>query len=136
MLGAFYELAIVGRANVKRLGSDVHRVFLTCGVLTLFVWMLYPVAWGLCEGGNVITPNDEAVFYGCLDFMAKPVFSIALIHGHWKISPARMGLKIQSGEEPAEEMLKKNGGPDTNGHGPHANGNSNGGVMPSNENQA
>lgn len=116
MLGVFYELAVVGRANAKRLGADVHRVFLICGVLTLVIWMLYPVAWGLCEGGNVITPNDEAVFYGCLDFVAKPVFSIALIYGHWNISPARMGLKIQSGEERAEEMIKKTaGGPDTNG---------------------
>ena len=79
MLGIFYELAIVGRQNAKRLGNDVHRVFLMCGVLTLFVWFLYPIAWGLCEGGNIITPNDAAVSYDCLDLLANPVFSIALI---------------------------------------------------------
>lgn len=96
MVGVFWELAFVGRANAKRLGKDVHRVFLTCGVWTLFIWCLYPVAWGLCEGGNVITPNDEAVFYGCLDFCAKPVFSVLLILGHWNIKPERLGLAIQT----------------------------------------
>ncbi len=104
MFGVFWELAFVARRNAKRLGNDVHKVFLICGVLTLFIWMLYPVAWGLSEGGNVITPNDEAVFYGCLDFMAKPVFSIALIIGHWKIAPSRLGLSIMNAvdQEPKE----------------------------------
>ena len=117
MIGIFYELAIVARANAKRLGNDVHRVFVMCGVLTLFIWLLYPVAWGLCEGGNVITPNDEAFFYGCLDFMAKPVFSIALIYGHWNISPGRLGLFIMSGEERAEQLLKKHDRGLSDGHG-------------------
>ena len=122
MIGIFYELAIVARANAKRLGDDVYRVFTMCGVLTLFIWLLYPVAWGLCEGGNVITPNDEAFFYGCLDFMAKPVFSIALIYGHWNISPVRLGLAILSGEERAEQLLKKHGGVTSNGHGHDGSG--------------
>lgn len=94
MIGVFWELAFVGRASAKKLGKDVHRVFLICGVWTLFIWCLYPIAWGLCEGGNVITPNDEAVWYGCLDFCAKPVFSVALIVGHWNIKPERLGLAI------------------------------------------
>ncbi len=104
MFGVFYQLAVVGRASAKRLGRDVHRVFLICGVLTLFVWLLYPIAWGLCEGGNVISPNDEAVFYGCLDFMAKPVFSIALIIGHWGIKPERLGLKIEDYTDPEKPV--------------------------------
>ncbi|KAK5105751.1 hypothetical protein LTR62_002187 [Meristemomyces frigidus] len=122
MIGIFYELAIVARANARRLGADVHRVFMICGVLTLFIWLLYPVSWGLCEGGNVITPNDEAIFYGCLDFIAKPVFSIALIIGHWKINPARLGLSIMSGEERAEQLLEKNDGPDGQTNGVQTNG--------------
>jgi bacteriorhodopsin len=121
MFGVFYELAVVGRANAKRLGADVHRVFTICGCLTLFMWMLYPVAWGLCEGGNVITPDDEAFFYGCLDFMAKPVFSIALLWGHWNIRPERLGLSIMSAEERAEQLLKKNDGPAPNDYGTAVN---------------
>lgn len=74
MIGVFYEL-VTARSNAKALGNDVHRVFLMCGLVTLFVWTLYPIAWGVSEGGNVISANGEAYFYGVLDFIAKPVSS-------------------------------------------------------------
>lgn len=67
MLAIFYELAGAGRKHARALGSDVYRVYVGCGVITLFVWLLYPIAWGVCEGGNVIAPDSEAVFYGVLD---------------------------------------------------------------------
>lgn len=95
MLYIFYILAWEGRRHAKRLGNDVSRVYTLCGVWTLFIWLLYPIAWGVAEGGNVIAPDSEAVFYGILDFCAKPVFSILLIAGHWNIDPARMGLRIR-----------------------------------------
>lgn len=38
------------------------------------VWVGYGVAWGLSEGGNVISPAEEAVFYGILDLLGGPVF--------------------------------------------------------------
>lgn len=67
MLGVFFQLAGPGRSHARALGSDVYRVYMGCGVVTLFIWLLYPVAWGVCEGGNVIAPDSEAVFYGVLD---------------------------------------------------------------------
>lgn len=73
MLAVFWELAGHGRSRARGLGNDVHRVFMMCGVLTLVVWLCYPIAWGVSEGGNVIAPDSEAVFYGVLDFLAKPV---------------------------------------------------------------
>lgn len=36
--------------------------------------MLYPIAWALSEGANVISPTSEAVFYGVLDLLLGPVF--------------------------------------------------------------
>ena len=99
-----WTLVWTARKHAAALGSDVSRAYNICGVLTVFLWFLYPIAWGLCEGGNVITPNDEAVFYGCLDFMAKPVFSIALIIGHWGIKPERLGLKIEDYTDPEKPV--------------------------------
>ncbi|KXT16998.1 hypothetical protein AC579_7431 [Pseudocercospora musae] len=95
MFGVFWSLIGQGRLHAKHLGSDVSRVYFQCGILTLFIWTLYPIAWGLSEGGNVIPPDSEAVFYGVLDFIAKPIFSIALVWGHWNIDPARLGLKLR-----------------------------------------
>ena len=94
MFIVFWTLAFSARKNALRIGADVHRVYLSCGVWTLFIWLLYPIAWAVCEGGNIIAPDSEAVFYGLLDLCAKPVFSIMLILGHWNIDPARLGLMI------------------------------------------
>jgi len=46
--------------------------------------------------------------YEVLDLMAKPVFSIALIVGHWSIDPGRMGLKLRDYEEDPNYFGYKN----------------------------
>jgi len=89
-----YVLVWEGRKNAYVLGSDIGKTFFLCGTWTFFLWCLYPVAWGLCEGGNVISPDSEAVFYGVLDFLAKPCFGALLIWGHRNIEPERLGLVI------------------------------------------
>lgn len=65
----------------------------------MFLWFLYPISWGLSEGGNVIAPDSEAAFYGTLDVLAKPVFGALLLWGHRGIDPARLGLIIRDYEE-------------------------------------
>jgi bacteriorhodopsin len=90
-----YQLGWEARLHAGRLGNDVGRVFMMCGSLTLFVWLLYPIAWGVSEGGNVIAPDSEAVFYGILDIIAKPVFGALLLWGHRSIDPGRLGLLIR-----------------------------------------
>ena len=83
------------RKHAAALGSDISKVYLICGVWTIFLWFLYPIAWGLSEGGNIIAPDSEAVFYGILDVMAKPVFGALLLWGHRNIDPARLGIHIR-----------------------------------------
>lgn len=86
-----------------------------CGSLTAFLWIIYPVSWGVSEGGNVIAPDSEAIFYGILDLLAKPVFGALLIWGHRGIDPARLGLRIRDyDEDPA--ITRGIGGEKTNGH--------------------
>lgn len=100
------------RINASRVGSDVGRAFLVCGSLTTVLWILYPVAWGVCEGGNIISPDSEAVFYGVLDLFAKPVFGALLIFGHRGIEPSRLGLTIkdyQGDEHVVHEKTTNNG---------------------------
>uniref|UniRef100_A0A0D6R250 Rhodopsin n=1 Tax=Araucaria cunninghamii TaxID=56994 RepID=A0A0D6R250_ARACU len=94
-LFVFYQVAIVGLPAARALGAQPGSVYLRCGVLTLGVWFLYPIAWGISEGGNVIHPDGEAIFYGILDVIAKPVFGAMLIMGHRNILPADLGLNIR-----------------------------------------
>jgi bacteriorhodopsin len=90
-----YQLAWEARIHANALGSDIGRAYLMCGALTTVLWIIYPIAWGVCEGGNIIAPDSEAVFYGVLDVLAKPVFGALLIFGHQNIDPARLGLVIR-----------------------------------------
>jgi len=59
-----YTVVFEGRAYARALGRDVQKTFTLCGAWTIFLWFLYPISWGLCEGGNVISPDSEAIFYG------------------------------------------------------------------------
>jgi len=56
-------------------GAHVRGV----GLLTL-LFILYPIAWGLSEGGNKIAPDSEFIFYGILDIFLFPVFLFAHIY--------------------------------------------------------
>ncbi|WPH00960.1 Hypothetical protein R9X50_00379400 [Acrodontium crateriforme] len=94
-----YVLGFEARKHANALGKDVGQAFLYCGALTTFLWTLYPIAWGVCEGGNIISPDSEAVFYGILDLLAKPVFGALLLFGHRNIDPARLGLHIHDYDE-------------------------------------
>lgn len=127
LLYILYQLVWESRRHASALGSDVGKVFLTCGSLTSLLWILYPIAWGVCEGGNVIAPDSEAVFYGVLDLLAKPVFGALLIFGHRNIDPARLGLHIHDYSEKDIIAETKNGNHTTNGHtNGHTNGVTNG----------
>jgi bacteriorhodopsin len=43
----------------------------------------------------VIGSDGEAIFYGVLDILAKPVFGAILLWGHRNIDPRRLGLHIR-----------------------------------------
>jgi bacteriorhodopsin len=90
-----YTIVIDGRAHARALGGSVSRTYNIAGVLLIFIWFLYPIAWGCAEGGNVIHPDSEAVFYGILDLIAKPVFTFILLWGHRNIDPAALGLHVR-----------------------------------------
>lgn len=95
LLYILYVLVWEARKHANGVSSDAGKAFLICGSLTAFLWTLYPIAWGVCEGGNVISVDSEGVFYGILDLLAKPVFGALLIWGHRNISPESLGLHIR-----------------------------------------
>lgn len=112
-----WTVVFEGRSYARIISNDVHRTYTLCGVWTIFLWFLYPIAWGLCEGGNVIASDSEAVFYGVLDLLAKPGFGALLIWGHRNIDPADLGLNIR---DIHEHPVSKSS---THGEKNHTNGN-------------
>lgn len=67
----------LGRASATRVNS--HRDYsLLAGWLNL-LWLLYPVAWAVADGGNVISVTKSFVFFGILDILMLPVISFAFL---------------------------------------------------------
>ena len=66
-----YTIVFEGRAYARTLGADIFRTYNIIGAWTILIWLVYPIAWGVCEGGNVIPPDSEAIMYGILDLMSK-----------------------------------------------------------------
>ena len=94
-----YNVVMEGRPYARSLGADVHRAYTMCAYYQIALWFLYPIAWGLSEGGNVIASDSEAIFYGVLDLLTKPVFSILLLWSHRNIDIGRLGLLVRGSED-------------------------------------
>ncbi|CAK3775450.1 family A G -coupled receptor [Lecanosticta acicola] len=109
-----YVLVWEARKHANNISREAGQAFLYCGSLTALLWTFYPIAWGLSEGGNVISSDGEAVFYGVLDMLAKPGFGALLLWGHRHIPAESLGLNIHDyGEN--EPMVREKKGKHTNG---------------------
>ena len=62
--------------------------------------MAYPVCWGISEGGNVIAPDSEFIFYGILDCLLIPLSSAFFLWSHRNIDPARLGISMRDYDGP------------------------------------
>ncbi len=78
------------RASTSTFGAGV-------GAFALF-GVLYFIAWGCAEGGNVISPTGEQVWYGILDVFFKPFFlgfylcAVREVHDRHREQNRRRGL--------------------------------------------
>lgn len=61
MLWIFWVLAVPARKSASHLGTDFHRTYTSSALMLCVLWLVYPVIWAVCDGGNVITPTSEMV---------------------------------------------------------------------------
>ncbi|EPQ30365.1 uncharacterized protein PFL1_01891 [Pseudozyma flocculosa PF-1] len=78
MFYVFWVIWVPGLKSASHLGAEFKKSYLTSAAILCGLWFLYPIAWGLADGSNQISPDGEMVFYGVLDLLAKPVF--AMVH--------------------------------------------------------
>ncbi|KAG4441245.1 hypothetical protein IFR05_003293 [Cadophora sp. M221] len=99
-----YQVSFVGFQHAKAINArnrtDIGRSYLLAASWTMALWFLYPIAWGLSEGGNVISPDSEAIFYSVLDVLAKPGFGVVLLLAHRNIEPSDLGIFIRDYNTP------------------------------------
>jgi bacteriorhodopsin len=72
-----FSTLTTGLRSAKRVGVARDYTLLT-GWLN-FLWLIYPLAFGLSDGGNRIGVVGGFVFFGVLDVLLIPVFSAAFI---------------------------------------------------------
>ncbi|KAK4705484.1 conserved oligomeric Golgi complex subunit 3, partial [Phenoliferia sp. Uapishka_3] len=95
MLAEFYVgwvLFVPARASAARLGSDFYQAYWHSALLLCGLWLLYPVAWGISEGANLISPDGEMYFYGVLDLISKPVFCFYHVYAMSKCDYSRLQM--------------------------------------------
>jgi len=109
-----WTIVFEGRAYARVLGADILRLYTILGVWIAVLGVLYPIAWGVSEGGNVIPCDSEAIFYGIADILSKPVFGAALIWGHRNIDISRLGIHIRDATA-AAPLTEKSSAPASNG---------------------
>jgi len=102
------------RTSAGILGPDFRKAFTGSAAILSFLWLLYPIAWGLADGGNVISPDSEMVFYGILDVLAKPVF--CFFHLFMLSRLDLTALQLSSGKFPASASGTSAYDPEKNRH--------------------
>ncbi|KAI0781009.1 hypothetical protein BD413DRAFT_17876 [Trametes elegans] len=88
----WYVLLGHGPRSTFAAGGVVRSGYLrSSGYLSLLL-LLYPIAWGCSEGGNVISPTGEMIWYGILDLLAGPVFFFLFLWGFRSVDYGAFGL--------------------------------------------
>ncbi|KAM0517000.1 hypothetical protein ACHAPE_005112 [Trichoderma viride] len=65
------------REAASRIG--ISRDYMMLSALANLSWALYPVAFGLSDGGNVVGVTGSFIFFGILDMLAGPVLAVLFI---------------------------------------------------------
>lgn len=71
------SLFVFGSVTAKRVGVARHYTLL--GGWLVFLWLLYPIAWGLDDGGNKIKVTSGFIFFGILDLLMVPVLAFGFL---------------------------------------------------------
>ncbi|KAL1875340.1 hypothetical protein VTK73DRAFT_10074 [Phialemonium thermophilum] len=58
---------------------DIGRDFFTLAGWVNLLWLLYPIAWGVSDGGNRIGVTPSFIFFGILDVLLIPLTAFAFL---------------------------------------------------------
>ncbi|KAI1844136.1 hypothetical protein JX265_011030 [Neoarthrinium moseri] len=66
-----------GASSAKRVGVSGHHSFLAGW--TNLLWLLWPIAFGVSDGGYTIGVTPTAIFFGVLDVLLTPVLAFGFL---------------------------------------------------------
>ncbi len=71
------QLSYWARISARRVGFE--KQYTIIAFILIFLWFLYPIAWGLDEGGNKISVTAGFIFYGILDILMVPALGFCFM---------------------------------------------------------
>jgi len=81
-----YQLGLNGRAAAANKDGKTKAFFAAIAGFTLILWTVYPIIWGIADGGRKVGLDAEIIAYAVLDVLAKPVFGFWLLFTHDSMS--------------------------------------------------
>ena len=93
-----------GGATAKRLSMKGSYTVVSLALVA--IWLAYPIAWGLDDGGNQAHVTRTWIFWGILDCFTGPFFAfgvLALISSK-NFDWDGLGLRFTSGDRPPTEI--------------------------------
>lgn len=105
-----------GTSSAKRVG--LTRDFTLLAGFVNLLWLLYPIAWGLSDGGNRIGVTASFIFFGIFDVLLVPVtaFAVVVLARRWDYGRLNLAF-TQYGRvhAPAGTFPEKDAAPATGG---------------------
>jgi len=71
------SLLHTGSVTAKRL--NITRHYSAIAGYLVFFWLIYPIAWGVDDGGNKIGVTSGWIFFGILDLFTVPFLAIGVL---------------------------------------------------------
>lgn len=93
------------REAAERLG--IVRDYMTLSLFVNALWILYPVAFGLSDGGNVVHVTGGFVFFGVLDVLLGPVVCGLFVFMTRKWDYKKLNLAFSEARNPAAKSDKE-----------------------------
>jgi bacteriorhodopsin len=109
-----YIILAMSTLNESRESAEVLGIGRDYMILSGWVnllWLLYPVAFGLSDGGNIINVTSSFIFFGVLDVLLLPVVSIGffVLSRKWDFVKLQLDFSEYRGVRPGRTFSKKEG---------------------------
>ncbi|KAF7596104.1 Opsin 1 [Aspergillus hancockii] len=102
-------LSTMNESHESAAHVGVGRDYLTLSGWVNILWFLYPIAFGLSDGGNYISVTGSFIFFGILDVLMVPVLSFVflLLARRWDYGKLNVAFSEYRGVREGVPALEK-----------------------------
>lgn len=102
-------MSTINESHESASAIGIGRDYITLSGWTNLLWLLYPIAFGLSDGGNLIGVTGSSIFCGVLDVLSMPLFSFVflVLARKWDFSKLNLDFSEYRGVRKGETLEGK-----------------------------